>query len=360
MKRCKKKNILLFFLLLLVVVFVIVLSKDRKQEEKQNESEKIDKENEEIIDDSEENIHTQEEEVNYPKPKYVFQEQEIEIQVDGIDREIKVAWICDVHMINDFEASKDVLDEYIETIKSRDEQIFRTKDDIPSRDLWPEIINYINYNQFDGVIFGGDILDYCSEKNAEYMLKYLEKMDKDIPYIYIRSDHDYGFWYGGEGFTEVDAWNLHKEIFPDQDEVEKKVLSYKDFLIVGINKSTNNMEQWYLDWINSNYEFAENTNRKMIIASHAPYASKVDESLSQLSYEIRNKEYFWGGGIYQPNEITSQYLDQIYSESPISKYILAGHMHAGWEGMLTDSVKQYIFAPAYLGNIGIIHFVPTE
>ncbi len=33
--------------------------------------------------------------------------------------------------------------------------------------LWPEIIKFINAGAYDGVIFGGDMLDYCSVSNME-------------------------------------------------------------------------------------------------------------------------------------------------------------------------------------------------
>ena len=50
----------------------------------------------------------------------------------------------------------------------------------------------------------------------------------------------------------------------------------------------------------------------------------------------------------------------IYSEDTMVEQVLAGHLHESWDGMLTQQVPQHIFAPAFRGNIGIIHIVPKK
>ena len=351
-----------------IVVYKIFISEKNKptvQEEQMTEMEE-ESETEESQEETQEAI-TEEtvmeettESVTYPEPEYVFQKEEIEIPISGLDREYRIAWVSDVHMINDLQAAEDVMEDQIETIKLRDELLFRTQDGVPSRELWPEIVKYLNYNQFDAIIFGGDMMDYCSQKNVDYMLQYYEQLNPDVPMMYIRADHDYGFWYGGDVFKEVDAWNTHMERFQDHDELEQKVLYFDKFIILGINKSTKDMESWYLDWVKSYFELAQKTEREVIIATHVPYASQVDGTLEALSFEVRNKVYYWGGGNYVPNEITSQFMNLIYDESTIVKQVIAGHLHAKWDGMITSQVRQHIFTPSYLGYIGIIHVVPAE
>ena len=80
--------------------------------------------------------------------------------------------------------------------------------------------------------------------------------------------------------------------------------------------------------------------------------------------QVKNKVYYWSylseEGNNIPNVVTRQYLDEIYSpETQVTK-VLAGHMHAGWDGMITKQVSQHVFEPAYLGYIGIIHIVPAS
>ena len=73
---------------------------------------------------------------------------------------------------------------------------------IYSVDLWPEIIKYLNYNQFDGIVFGGDIMDYCSRANMDAFKKEFEKLNKNVLTMYVRADHDYHYGYGGDVLTE--------------------------------------------------------------------------------------------------------------------------------------------------------------
>jgi hypothetical protein len=40
--------------------------------------------------------------------------------------------------------------------------------------------------------------------------------------------------------------------------------------------------------------------------------------------------------------------------------ILAAHMHASWDGVVANNLKEHIFAPSFEGRIGIIHIVNAE
>ena len=53
-------------------------------------------------------------------------------------------------------------------------------------------------------------------------------------------------------------------------------------------------------------------------------------------------------------------MDEIYAPDTQVVKVLSGHMHAGWDGMITQQVSQHVFNPAYLGYIGIIHVVPAS
>ena len=54
------------------------------------------------------------------------------------------------------------------------------------------------------------------------------------------------------------------------------------------------------------------------------------------------------------------YLDFIFREDTQVKQVLAGHLHAPWDGMITDQLREHIFSPAFSGTIGVIHFVPED
>ncbi len=293
--------------------------------------------------------------VENPRPEYDFSAEEVTVIIEGISKEYTIAWVSDLHLISDHKAGTEMGDvhaEYLDAISKRYEELSVTEDGVHAEDLWPEIVKYLNYNEFDGVIFGGDIMDYCSNSNVAMIREGLEKLQ--IPYIYIRADHDYGVYYGGVFFTEAEARKLHQS--NDGDEISYKLWDKNDFLVLGIDNSTKNMPSYYLDMVADVYS----RGIPVIMATHVPYESMVDTSLEELSIQERNTIYYWSeeSEHYKPGDITRRYLDMIYGEDTMAVQILAGHLHASWEGLISEQVPQHIFSPAYSGSIGVVHVRP--
>lgn len=371
-----KKNTIMFALLIVLIlillaeIFLWIWGTRQRQNEEREETESSEAastfEEESSIEESstfeEETSEPISEEVYYPEPNYHFQTDEIIVEVPDLSKEYTVAWVSDLHMVTDHEISDDILAEDLDAVQARYD-FFQTADGVHGEDLLPEIIDYLNYGSYDAIIFGGDMLDYCSVSNMELLKSEFDRLNKKVPALYIRADHDYGFWYGGDGFTEADAENMHQEM-ADGDDLNTKYLDFGEFVIIGVNRSTKDMfpEQYRI--LDEMFTNAASEGKPVIVATHVPYASKIDETnevtLYDRSMEIRNKIYYWGGGNYVPNEVTSNFLDKIYREDTSVVEVLAGHLHAGWDGKLTEQVNQHIFEPAYLGSIGIIKFVPEK
>lgn len=295
--------------------------------------------------------------LDYPKPEYAFETDEVTIAIKGLSKERRIAWVSDLHLVSDHdsgEALGDVHAEYLDAINRRYEDLAVTSDGVHAEDLWPEIIKYLNYYNFDGVIFGGDIMDYCSNSNISVIKEGLDNLR--IPYIYIRADHDYGAYYGGVFFSETQARQLHQTI--DGDKISYKFWDEGDFLVLGIDNSTKDMPDYYLDMVTDVYSRGE----PVIMATHMPYESKVDTTLAELSMQVRNRIYYWSDASdqYKPNDVTQKYLDMVYDSNTVVSQVLAGHFHASWDGMISEQVSQHIFAPAFSGSIGIIHVIPES
>lgn len=303
-----------------------------------------------------------EEVIIYPEPEYHFQTEEIVVEVPDISREYTVAWVSDLHMVTDHDISDDILPEDMDAVNARYD-FFQTADGVHGEDLLPDVIDFLNYGAYDGIIFGGDIMDYCSVSNMQLLKYEFGRLNKNVPVLYIRADHDYGFWYGGDRFTESDAEEMHRGM-DDGDDLNTKYLDFGEFVILGVNRSTKNMFSEQYGILDGMFASAQSESKPVIVATHVPYASQIDDTnevtLYDRSMEVRNKVYYWGGGDYVPDEVTASFLDKIYREDTDVVEVLAGHLHAGWGGMLTEKVGQHIFEPAYLGSIGIIRFVPEE
>ena len=308
-----------------------------------------------------------EEPVHYDPPNYEFDTSKdtIEVKIEGLSRSYRIAWVSDLHLITDLEPAEDVFEEYVETLKARHDTSFVTPDGTTADELWPEIIKFLNYEDFDAVIFGGDIMDYCSRSNLDTFLEgYRElKYDKD-QILYVRADHDYGAYYGGDVLTEWRAHELHAmeidgyESYDPLDDYNK-ILDLGELAIVGINGSTKNMSGDQLEVIANQLQ----EDKPVIIATHVPYEPQTEEdkqSLAELSMAVRNQIYYWSeeSTHYIPVERTLDYFNYLYSDDTPVRQVCAGHLHSGWDGMLTDTLGQHIFTPAYLGAIGIIEVTP--
>ncbi|MCR4792821.1 MAG: hypothetical protein K5871_08720 [Lachnospiraceae bacterium] len=297
-------------------------------------------------------------EIIYPAPQYAFTEEPVYIEIPGIDREYTIAWVSDVHIISDFEAG-DVYEGSLETVLNRYETLSVTPDGVHAADLWPEIIDYLNYNNFDGVIFGGDLLDYCSTSNMDILTEGFERLRYPSDRVlYIRADHDYGTWYsdGSTGLDDYSAHDMHVAL--DGDDNSHKYLDFGDFIIAGVNNSIKKPGEEQMEVLTELYS----SGVPVIAATHVPYYSENDPSLEELSMQVRNRIYYWSpnGETYVPDADMQRYLNLIYSQDSSCAYVLAGHLHAPWDGEIRDGLRQHIFTPAFAGAIGIIHIVPAE
>lgn len=304
---------------------------------------------------SDNDTETVEPPVTYPEPEYNLTLEEIYVPLENISREYRIAWVSDLHMITDHEAGGVSAGSLVQ-IKKRYKTLSVTEDGVHAEELWPDIVKCLNTGDYDAVVFGGDMLDYCSVSNMEALKKGYDDLryDKDR-ILYIRADHDYGAWYVGDNFTQWDIYDLHEEL--DGDDPEKKYLDMGEFVLIGINNSTQNITEENLAIVESQYAKAAEENKPVIAVTHVPYGSITDPSLEALSMEVRNKEYYWLG-YWQPNEPMRRYLDLLFREDTQVKQVLAGHLHAPWDGMITEQLREHIFSPAFSGTIGVIHFVP--
>lgn len=294
--------------------------------------------------------------VDYPMPEYNFTLEEVYVPIEGLKKEYTLAWVSDLHMIpqkdNHISAASQ------SKLESRYKDLPVTPEGVPAEKLWPEIVKCLNYGNYDAVIFGGDMMDYCSEDNMKLFkegydnLKYHKEQ-----LLYIRSDHDYGAWYASGNFTQDDIYKLHKEL--DGDNLEQKYLDMEEFTLIGINDSTKNITQENFSIVEKHYQNAASQNKPVIAVTHAPYGSNVDESLKALSMKVRNTPYYWVGPDYQPDDTMWSYLELIFKEDTQVKQVLAGHLHAPWDGMITKQLREHIFSPAFNGTIGVIHIVPA-
>ena len=100
------------------------------------------------------------------------------------------------------------------------------------------------------------------------------------------------------------GWQLRHNSDGDSEE---KVIDLGEFLIVGINRSYQNLSDERLEYLNRELR----DGRPVIVATHVPFYSEEDaESLEARSMEIRNRIYYWNktDSVYSPDEILRNLL----------------------------------------------------
>ena len=296
-------------------------------------------------------------ESEYPAPKYDFDTEEVTLEMEGITREYRIAVVNDIHMITDKE-SGDVWEDYMPTLRTRHDYMFITGDGVYAEDLWPEIVKYLNHNDFDAILFAGDLIDYCSNSNITALKNGLNELRYPADrMLYIRSDHDYGAWYGGNVYTEVRSAYAQTYLF-DSDR-DPKYLDLGEFGVIGYNRSYRNMYEEEVAY----YEEKMDGEQPLIFLTHVPFYSDVDESLYNLSMEVRQKIYYWSndeGAGYRPDANTQKIIDKMYNGESNVQLIVAAHMHESWDGQVSENMRQHIYGPDFRGQIGILHITPKS
>ena len=287
--------------------------------------------------------------------------EKVDICLPGLHRSYTLAWVSDLHLISEEDLSRkgeDVRPGYKAELRIRRKTFSVTDDGICAEDVWPQIIEYLNSRYFDGIIFGGDMIDYCSHPNISLISEGYDQL-KCRNQMYLRADHDYGAWYGEDVFTQDMADTLHHNL-DGENRYDPKVMDFTGFRIVGVNYSNKDLLP---DEAGKLIEL-EQCGKPVLVATHVPIASLQDSSLARLSMQVRNQIYYWDesqtSGNYVPNPYTGSFMESIYAADTPVHYVLAGHLHAKWEGQLTDSVPEHIFSPAFSGKVGIIRIHPDD
>ena len=281
------------------------------------------------------------------RDSYEPQTEEVQIAIPDVKGTYTFLWVSDLHLSGGA-GDPDVSPEHREESQARYE-MYRSKSGRASEETWKLLSGWIDAYGADGVIFGGDLLDYVSEENLGKLREGFESIR--TPWMYLRADHDYGRWYSDMGIRRMRK--LHRSVAPQN---ELWTMRFEDFIVAGLDNTTTAVKEETLE------EFRRlcGEGLPVILCTHVPFDSGQNDapSLAELSRECwEDKVLCWGDGdAYDTSDggCMKQLLEIITApESPVCA-VLAGHLHAAWEGMLTDSCIGHVFSPAFDGRVGVI------
>lgn len=282
--------------------------------------------------------------------KDVLSIHEDEIVIDlGLQNDYTILALNDMHILL---MDDTVTDIWHETVWERFGSMFPNETGVHSVDMWNGMSAILDSYDARGIVFIGDMIDYSSETNAQMLLAGLKKIE--TPWIYLRADHDLGTWYSEDGLSAEDALGISSDIAEWQDVF---IMDYKEFYLVGWNNSTSQLSEEGLAEMKSIFAHALTEGKPIILATHVPINSTVDDSLeiAARAVDADGRAKLWGEGcLYQPNDTTAEFLDMVLADDSPVQAVLAGHLHFKHTAKLNERITEYVLDKSFSGNIGVI------
>lgn len=105
--------------------------------------------------------------------------------IPGLEREYRYLFLSDTHIISlDGEESE----QQLENALPRRDTLFKDELGRTPEEIFPDWIAYANEQQVDGLLLGGDVIDFPSQGNLSFLEKNLEMLE--MPYLYVPGNHD--------------------------------------------------------------------------------------------------------------------------------------------------------------------------
>ena len=256
-------------------------------------------------------------------------------------------WVSDLHIVSGPE-DPDVTPENQEKVQERYEMM-KSPSDMASSGTWELLSAQIDSFGADYVIFGADMLDYASEENLDTLHAGLDRIQ--TPWMYLRADHDYGRWFSDMGIKRMRK--LHREIAPQNALWTER---FPEFTLAGFDNTTTAISEETLE----EFRALCGEGKPIILCTHVPFDTGMEDSdsLDELSRNLwGGRVLCWGNGDEydtSKSETMKQLLEIIEEEDSPVAAVLAGHLHASWDGNLTGSCHQHVFSAAFEDKIGII------
>jgi predicted MPP superfamily phosphohydrolase len=206
-------------------------------------------------------------------------------------------------------------------------------------DEFKQWIDYANKTKVDGLLLGGDMIDFPSNGNIELLRNNLSRLN--MPYLYTLGNHDWT--YPWEYFSETSE-TVYKPIFDEftNGNTVVQTMEYDDFIIVSVDNSKDQMNPLIFGGL----EEALAKEKPTIIMMHVPLETP---SIYEKSTEMWGRDIAIGiNGVY-PNSDSAKFTNMICDKDSPVVAILAGHVHFSDTSKITDKITQYVTNVAYEG-----------
>lgn len=273
------------------------------------------------------------EEVEIPDNLVSFDE--TKIYIPELAQDYEIWFLADSHIIVE-DGSED---EQTTAYAAERKPGFANESGFTSDVIFSQFIDKANEEKPDLVLFGGDIIDFPSKANVDFLTSELQRLE--VPYRMTYGNHDWT--YPWEYMTEAGSATYRPMI---EDAMGDALLELEDLVVVSVDNSSNQVAPESMEVVNQAYEL----DKPMILLLHVPLST--EELIAKAQEDWANPVTLGmqvHGGI-APNDVSKSLWDMTHDDESMVKAVLAGHVHFAHEETLSDATVEIVTDAAFKGK----------
>ena len=265
-----------------------------------------------------------------------IQQKEIVLDI-GLNKQYTIVHFSDVHVIT--YSDNDTKQEIEKAIK-QEQAWFRVRKDfanyfnelcedkhmIASTLCLDNLIEYNNNVKPDITLLSGDIIDYYSVSNYNYLKKSLSNINN--PYLFSCGNHE-------------TPSSLYDELCNGNGQFNQ--IEFEEFIIVSLDDSKKKINENQLELLNETLK----KNKPIILTMHIPLLTKnnIEEMKKYDSYYVINYA--------DTDQTTLKFLNTVV-DNPLIKAIFCGHTHGAGLSYVSENKPQYCASSGLIGYVNLI------
>ncbi len=274
-----------------------------------------------------------------------------EIVIENLTKEYDLLFLTDMHILT----SDDRDCEEVQNYAKERQPNFVNEDGNPAAKQWESFITYANKQKVDGVLLGGDIIDFPSENNLSVLKKGLDSLT--MPYLYALGNHDWT--YPWDYMTENGREQYLPMFYPYmKEDTAIQVQDFGEFYVVAVDNCSNQVNETVLP----EYEKLLQEGKPIILLAHVPFYT---DTLLNKAKQIWSSPVVIGGGVHggvYPSEASQRFMELTTAEKSPVVAILAGHVHFSDESSIQGekNVLQIVGDAGYQGKAVLFHITGSK
>ena len=265
-----------------------------------------------------------------------------EFDIEGIEEPVKICFIADAHVSLCDDRDPDMKDYCAE----RSEAFANESGGRQPEDSFDFLIEEVKDARPDYLFLGGDIIDSATQKNVDYLGKRLEELDCEV--IYIMGNHD--FTYRNEYFSAKAYEEYLPRVSTVSGSVEEgsRVYDAGEFVILAVDDCNNQVSAK----AGEDLRELNDDDKPVIVLQHVPLEGN-DDVLRNITLSVwgegenGNSKVLMGENSCKPNEVTSEYIEEIRDEDTNVELVLSGHIHFPHKDEVGEDVTQVVTGAGY-------------